>query len=76
MAGYSGTPLVTKLGIKAGFKIHVVNAPDHYRDLIDPLPEDVTVASRLNDARGYRADFCVVGFVVGFVVGLARGSTE
>jgi Protein of unknown function (DUF3052) len=46
--GYSGTPLVTKLGIKAGFQIHVVNAPDDYRDLIEPLPEDVKVASRLS----------------------------
>ena len=48
MPGYSGTPLVTKLGIKAGYKIHVVNGPDDYRDLIQPLPEDVTLASRLS----------------------------
>jgi hypothetical protein len=46
--GYSGTPLVTKLGIKAGFQIHVVNAPDDYHDLIEPLPENVKVASRLS----------------------------
>jgi hypothetical protein len=46
--GYSGTPLVTKLGIKAGFQIHVVNAPDDYRELIEPLPEAVRVTSRLS----------------------------
>lgn len=39
MAGYSGTPLVKKLGIKEGFKILVVNRPDHYFDLFDNLPE-------------------------------------
>lgn len=50
MPGYSGTPLVTKLGIKAGFQIHVVNAPDDYRNLIEPLPEDLKMASRLSGA--------------------------
>ncbi|HMD27036.1 MAG TPA: hypothetical protein VKH13_00590 [Steroidobacteraceae bacterium] len=34
MAGYSGTPLVKKLGIKEGFKIHVVDAPADYRQLL------------------------------------------
>jgi len=29
-AGYSGKPLLQKLGIKAGMKIHVVNAPQDY----------------------------------------------
>jgi len=46
--GYSGTPLVTKLGIKSGFQIYVVNAPDDYRELIEPLPEDVRMVSRLS----------------------------
>jgi len=27
MAGYSGTPLVKKLGIKTGFKLYVKNPP-------------------------------------------------
>ena len=48
MPGYSGTPLVTKLGIKSGFQIYVVNAPDDYRELIEPLPEDVRMVSRLS----------------------------
>ncbi len=35
-AGYSGRPLVEKLGIKAGMRIALVNPPDDY-----PLPEGV-----------------------------------
>jgi hypothetical protein len=31
--GYSGTPLIKKLGIKAGMKILVIHAPEEYFDL-------------------------------------------
>jgi hypothetical protein len=41
-AGYSGTPLAKKLGIKAGFEIKLVNPPDHYFDLFTDLPGDLT----------------------------------
>jgi len=44
MAGYSGTPLAKKLGIKAGMVLHAVNAPPNYAVLLDPLPENVTMA--------------------------------
>lgn len=37
--GYSGTPLAKKLGIKAGYIIKIVNAPDYYPDLFEDLPE-------------------------------------
>jgi hypothetical protein len=40
-AGYSGTPLATKLGIKKGMLAAAVNAPDNYRDLLEPLPAGV-----------------------------------
>lgn len=43
-AGYSGTPLAKKLGIKDGFSIVTVNAPGGYLDLVSPLPSGVTVA--------------------------------
>ncbi len=43
MTGYSGTPLAKKLGIKEGFVVLTVNAPDDYDDLVAPLPEEVTV---------------------------------
>ena len=37
-AGYSGTPLVKKLGIKPGYKLMLINAPDNYFKLLE---EDV-----------------------------------
>jgi len=45
-AGYSGTPLAKKLGIKEGFRVHARNEPEGYRKLLAPLPAGVTFASR------------------------------
>jgi hypothetical protein len=45
MAGYSGTPLVKKLGIRPGFNITFVNPPTGYAKELD-LPSEVTVNSR------------------------------
>ncbi len=42
-AGYSGTPLLKKLGIKPGFTIKLVNAPHNYLQLLGPLPEAVII---------------------------------
>jgi hypothetical protein len=42
-AGYSGTPLAKKLGIKPGTVLLPVHAPTNYLALINPLPENVTV---------------------------------
>ena len=39
-AGYSGTPLVRKLGIKEGYRVGVVADPGHLAALVDPLPAD------------------------------------
>jgi hypothetical protein len=44
MAGYSGTPLAKKLGIKAGMVLHTENAPANYAALLDPLPENVSIS--------------------------------
>jgi CheY-like chemotaxis protein len=43
MAGYSGTPLPKKLGIKSGSTVALVNAPDDFgtRTLGEALPENV-----------------------------------
>ncbi|WEA02282.1 DUF3052 domain-containing protein [Mucilaginibacter sp. SJ] len=41
MAGYSATPLAKKLGIKAGGKLLLVNAPDYYLDLFSDMSPDV-----------------------------------
>jgi len=40
-AGYSGTPLAKKLGIKPGFNIKLVNAPDYYFNLFSDMPDNV-----------------------------------
>ena len=46
MAGYSGTPLEKKLGVKEGFNLRFVNAPaELYKEL--DLPVKVTVNSRV-----------------------------
>jgi hypothetical protein len=45
MAGYSETPLVKKLGIKAGFTIALVNAPVNFFDELT-LPHGVKINSR------------------------------
>jgi len=39
--GYSGTPLAKKLGIKNGFHISLVNAPDYYLRLFTDLPAEL-----------------------------------
>ncbi len=45
-AGYSGTPLVTKLGIKPGTTLALLGAPPTFRDLLVGLPDDVTMSAR------------------------------
>jgi hypothetical protein len=50
MAGYSGTPLAKKLGIKPGSAIFVVAAPGHYDELLAPLPEGVKRVRKIDDA--------------------------
>jgi hypothetical protein len=48
VAGYSGTPLAQKLGIKPGGKVFVVRAPRNYRALVAPLPEGATITRTLS----------------------------
>lgn len=45
MAGYSGKPLVEKLGIKPGSRIAIVRAPKGYDRTLGTLPSDVSRAS-------------------------------
>lgn len=47
-AGYSGTPLAKKLGIREEFKVVVIGAPEHYRALLEPLPASVRFAPRVD----------------------------
>ena len=43
IAGYSGTPLPRKLGIKAGSRVVLVRPPEGFADLLQPLPPDVVL---------------------------------
>jgi hypothetical protein len=43
MAGYSGTPLVRKLGFKEGFRVGLVNPPKGFRRELSPLPNNVKI---------------------------------
>ena len=45
-AGYSGTPLVTKLGIKPASALGLFGAPDGFTDLLVGLSDDVVVRTR------------------------------
>lgn len=47
MAGYSGTPLIKKLGVKEGFRVGLVNAPKSFLGLLGKLPDDVVIDTRL-----------------------------
>ena len=47
MAGYSGTPLCKKLGIKPGLRMFIQGGPPDYLDWLTPLPADTVVRDRL-----------------------------
>ena len=48
-AGYSGTPLAKKLGIKEGFFVLVINPPVDYLDLLAPIPANVRFVGMPDD---------------------------
>ena len=45
MAGYSGTPLIKKLGVKPGFRVALVGAPKDFRNELGTLPENARFTS-------------------------------
>jgi hypothetical protein len=47
MAGYSGTPLPQKLGIKPNMVVVTLNAPANYRRLLGKLPDDVKFSEQI-----------------------------
>ncbi|MEP6504750.1 MAG: DUF3052 domain-containing protein [Betaproteobacteria bacterium] len=47
-AGYSGTPLARKLGIVAGIRVVVKNAPADYLAWLAPLPADVRFDAKVS----------------------------
>ncbi len=48
MAGYSGTPLVKKLGIKEGNSLVLVSAPTGFTELLEGLPRSVQVSDSIS----------------------------
>ena len=46
-AGYSGTPLVKKLGVKEGHRVAWLAAPEQFDGLVGELPDGVDVQRRL-----------------------------
>jgi hypothetical protein len=57
MAGYSGTPLVKKLGIKSGHRVALLGAPHGFDAALDGLPIDVALQA---DLRGEPLDVIVL----------------
>lgn len=49
MTGYSGTPLIKKLGLKADFKAASLNVPPDYWEILGELPPGLTIAKTLSD---------------------------
>ena len=49
MAGYSGTPLLKKLGIKPQFTLWIVNPPENYFAMLGDLPKHVQLKNEAGE---------------------------
>ena len=49
-SGYSGTPLVKKLGIRGGMCVQVIDAPLPYQRMVEELPADLRFVARTTAA--------------------------
>ena len=47
MAGYSGTPLPKKLGIKEGSRVALINAPKGFARQLGELPDNAQIVKRV-----------------------------
>jgi len=45
MAGYSGTPLVQKIGLKPGYRLALSEAPEGFLRELEPLPEGLRIVN-------------------------------
>lgn len=57
-AGYRGTPLPKKLGIKDEMTVAVLDAPAHLADLLEPMPVGVTLRDRAQGKPDVSLVFC------------------
>ena len=53
MAGYSGTPLPQKLGIKPGHRVALLKAPEGFERTLGSLPKGATTSARVAGKRPY-----------------------
>lgn len=53
MAGYSSTPLASKLGLKAGMVVCILHAPDTFVPNLGPIVSDLTVHTTLRTTYNY-----------------------
>jgi hypothetical protein len=53
MAGYSGTPLPKKLGIKPGHRVALLGAPADFPRVLGELPEGVVVTTGLSGKKAF-----------------------
>jgi len=51
VAGYSGTPLPQKLGIKPGARLALVRAPAGFERALNPLPDGVRLRTQARGAQ-------------------------
>jgi len=58
-AGYSGSPLPKKLGITPGARVACLDAPPDFAQLLEPLPEGVTLVDDLDQSAGVVVFFTV-----------------
>ena len=57
-AGYSGTPLPTKLGLKEGGTMVLLNAPIGFEQYLMPLPVGASLVSKLARSNALVVLFC------------------
>jgi len=57
-AGYSGTPLVKKLGIQPGMTVHLIDAPSPYERIVEHLPADLRFVARATATTQFVHLFC------------------
>ena len=69
-AGYSGTPLSKKLGIKDGTRVLVIDQPANYLELIAPLPVGASVIEKPTN------DVDLIHFFTNTRDGLAAGLNQ
>ena len=75
-AGYSGTPLIKKLGIKSAFSIAVVEPPKGYWELLGELPEAVTVSGLEDGSLDFAHLFVTTRAELERLLGQAKGQVK